>query len=193
MFGGPTRYIYSEDVIRYSTMSKIGSEGRSYRPIGFQDLFALARIARQDREIFFSGHPEWAKAYAKRVFCTALCQGAAKHYIDSTTGINDFDIYTFYKRHPQKRWYAKRIKSYDFGDQKFGQSIDKPNFAGRRVDCLGREIEVDGDEDCVAALRRYLQEGKTETAKLLAQKAVVLLEPNCGIVVWPISVTSKLK
>jgi hypothetical protein len=167
-------------------MSKVGSEGRSYKKIEFQDLMMLAQIARRDREDFFQNHVEWANAYEHRVFCVALCQGAAKHYIDSATGINDFDIYTFYKKHPRKHWYAKRIKSCDFGNSKFGQSVDQPKFVGRRVDCLGREIDVNNDEDVVTALQRYLKERKTETAKLLAEKAVILLEPNCGTVVWPI-------
>jgi hypothetical protein len=150
-----------------------------------EDLERLAKIARQDRETFFQSSPGWAESYAERALCVALCQGAALHYLDGTTGINDFDVYTFYRSHPQKRWYAKRIKSYDFGDAKFGQSVDRPDFVGRRVDCLGRAIDVQEGEDVITALRRYLQSGKTETARLLATKAIVLLAPACGTVVWP--------
>jgi len=117
--------------------------------------------------------------------CVALCQGAALHYLDRTTGINDFDVYTFYRRHPAKDWYGRRIKRRDFGDPKFGQSLDRPEFVGRRVDCCARSIDVASREDVETALRRYLREGRTKTATLLAAKAVVLLEPNCGRVVWP--------
>jgi hypothetical protein len=113
-----------------------------YEPIAVGDLERIGKIARQDRETFFQSSAEWAENYAQRVLGVALCQGAALHYLDGTTGINDFDVYTFYKSHPRKRWYAKRIKSYDFGDAKFGQSADRPNFVGRRVDCLGRAIDV---------------------------------------------------
>lgn len=165
-------------------MSHIGSEGRSYRPIDLDDLKRLAEIARRDSEVFFLKHDKWAELYVHRVICIALCQGAAAHYIDLTTGINDFDVYTFFRRHPQKRWYSKRIKSYDFGNSKFGKSVDRPDFVGRRVDCIGRDIEA-GEEDITAILSRYLQQGKTKTAKLLAKQAVVLLEPNCGEIVWP--------
>jgi hypothetical protein len=119
------------------------------------------------------------------VICVALCQGAAKHYTDGITGINDFDVYTFYKKHPAKNWYAKRKKYYDFGIPKFGKSVDKPNFIGRRVDCLSRSIELQKNEDIASALQRYLIEGKTETARLLSQKAIVLLEPNIGHIIWP--------
>jgi hypothetical protein len=52
---------------------------------------------------------------------------------------------------------------------------------------LGRAIEVDDTEDIVSALLRYLQEGRTNTARLLAEKAVVLLEPDCGKAIWPIN------
>lgn len=166
-------------------MSKVDSEGRSYEPIAVEDLEKLAGIAYQDRETFFQDFPNWAELYAQRVLCVALCQGAAMHYIDGLTGINDFDVYTFYKTHPQKHWYARRIKSYDFGNPKFGQSVDRPNFIGRRVDCLGRDINVKEGEDVIMALRQYIQNGKTETARLLATKAVVLLAPSCGTVVRP--------
>ncbi|HRJ59525.1 MAG TPA: hypothetical protein PLV64_24810 [Anaerolineales bacterium] len=172
-------------------MSRVGPEGRSYLPIEMADLYRLLEIAKQDREAFFYTHPEWRKYYSQRVIGVALCQGAAKHYVDGSTGINDFDVYTFYRKHPQRNWYAKRIKSYDFGDKKFGKSVDKPDFIGRRVDCLSRSIEVKKEEDIQTALRRYLTEGKTETAKLLAAKAVVLLEPACGEIIWPPSVSRR--
>jgi hypothetical protein len=167
-------------------MSKIGPHGRSFKAISYGDLKRLVQIAQKDRQEFFKQNPRWKAFYANRVVCIALCQGAAKHYVDSETGINDFDLYTFYKRNPRKRWYAKRIKSYDFGDAKFGQSVDRPNFSGRRVDCLGREIDIHGNEEIVNALQRYLLDGKTKTARTLAHKAVVLLDPHCGTVIWPI-------
>jgi hypothetical protein len=166
-------------------VSKVGRRYRSFLTIEKRDLRRLLKIATNDQEVFFATHPEWSKFYSRRVLCIALCQGAAKHYVDGKTGINDFDVYTFYKINPAKNWYAKRKKYYDLGNDKFGRSNDKPNFIGRRVDCLSRSIELRRNEDIVAALQRYLSEGKTKTARLLAQKAVVLLEPNIGQVIWP--------
>ena len=166
-------------------MSKVGKIGRSYRPISLSDLKLLADIAKQDRKYFFQSHNNWAKYYENNVICVALCQGAANHFIDMKTGINDLDVYTFYKNNPKKDLYAKRIKSYDFGNPKFGQSIDKPEYIGRRVDCLMRTIEINENENIILAMRRYLEEGKTKTAKLLANKSVVLIEPFCGKVIWP--------
>jgi hypothetical protein len=168
-------------------MSTIAPESRSYLVIEHSDLQRLADIARKDREEYFKKYPEWEEAYRDRVLCIALCQGAAKHFIDGKTGIHDFDVYTFYRHNPLKPWYAKRIKNYDFGDGKFGQPQNQPEFIGRRVDCLGRAIAVSAGESVTDALRRWLTERPTDTAKFLAQKAVVLVEPNCGIVVWPLS------
>lgn len=166
-------------------MSKVDSTGRSYRIIEITDLKRLALIARKDQDEFFKNYPEWARLYSGRQICIALCQGAALHYIDRSTGINDFDVYTFYRRHPQKYLYPKRLKYYDFGDAKFGQSQDKPNFIGRRVDCMVRSIDALEDEAAENSIQRYLINGNTETARFLAAKAVVFLEPNCGKVIWP--------
>ena len=165
-------------------MSKVNSAGRSYRAIEITDLKRLALIAQRDQIEFFENHPEWARLYSARKICIALCQGAALHYLDGTTGINDFDVYIFYRKHPAKDLYPKRIKSYDFGDAKFGQSQDKADFIGRRVDCLVRSIDASEGEDVEISIQRYLMGGKTETARLLAAKAVILLEPNCGKVIW---------
>src|SRR4051812_48699040 len=109
-------------------MSNIGPEGRSFLALDKSDLRRLLVIAQRDRDGFFKTHPGWARLYAKRVLCVALCQGAAMHYVNGTNGINDFDVYNFYKMNPKKAWYAKRIKQYDFGDPKFGQSVDRPEF-----------------------------------------------------------------
>ena len=166
-------------------MSTVGSSGRSYRKIEIADLSRLALIAQKDQSEFFDKYPKWARLYSGREICIALCQGAALHYIDGSTGINDFDVYVFYSRNPQKDLYAKRLKFYDFGDAKFGQSLDKPNFIGRRVDCMMRSIDGHENEAAEKSIQRYLMKGKTKTARLLAAKAVVLLEPNCGKVIWP--------
>ena len=166
-------------------MSKVDSKGRSYRTIEIADLRRLASIARKDQVEFFDSYPKWATLYSGREICIALCQGAALHYVDRSTGINDFDVYVFYRRHPYKNLYPKRIKFYDFGDAKFGKSQDKPNFIGRRVDCLVRSIDAIENEDAEISIQRYLIGSKTETARLLAAKAVILLEPNCGKVIWP--------
>ena len=167
-------------------MSDVGPEGRSYRPIERRHLERLLEIARADRDQFFCRHRDWA-IYADRVVATALCQGAALHYLRGEVGVHDFDVYTFFAAHRARRWYAKRNKPMDFGLPDFGQSPDRPHFVGRRVDLLGRGINVSTREDPAVAIRRWLVISPTRSAHYLRQKAVVLLEPvdRMGERVWP--------
>ena len=167
-------------------MSRVGREGRSFIRITAADLRQLATLVAADRRDFFSRHEDWARLYRRRILCTALCQGAALHFVHGEAGINDLDDYKFYATHPDRHWYAKRRRVCDFGDPKFGQSVDKPRFVGRRVDILGRDIPARPREDPVCAVVRYLKNGRTETARLLAQKAVVLIDPPkyLGKVIW---------
>jgi hypothetical protein len=113
-------------------------------------------------------------------------QGSAQHFVGGNAGINDFDVFTFYRRNPEKPWCYRWNVPYDFGDYEFGQAVDWPHFVGRRVDWLGRDIEVWKSDDAANALRGYIRQGRTKTARLLAQKAVMLLGPDLGRVVWPV-------
>jgi hypothetical protein len=159
---------------------------RSFATITLRDLERLLELARRDRDEFFATHRDWAEIYADRVLGTALCQGAALHYLRGDVGINDFDVYTFYASHPDRPWYAKRIKSVDFGDPKFGRSeVCRAKFIGRRVDLMARGLNVPPGTDMTEALVPYLDAPKTDTARELAQKAVVLLEPRLGTTIWP--------
>ena len=138
--------------------------------------------------MFFAKNHGWAELYGDRALGIALCQGAALHHVNPNIGINDFDVYTFYAAHPGRRWYAKRIQSVDFGDSKFGRSeVTKLGFTGRRVDLMGRTLGVPVGTQFGPALRAYLTSGLTRTARELAGKAVVILEPRdqLGTIVWP--------
>ncbi len=162
-------------------------EQRCHAPITTGDLERLLALAKQDRQQFFARHPAWAEYYADRILGTALCQGAAWHYVRGDVGINDFDVYTFYAASPARRWYAKRLASVDFGDPRFGCSeISRPDFVGRRVDLMGRALDVPPGTDLGVGLKTYLRLARTDTARELSRKAVVLLEPRIGEVVWPV-------
>ena len=160
----------------------------SFKPIGLSDLKRLLDLANADREDYFLRYPAWGKLYANRVLGVALCQGGALHFLDRSHGLNDFDVYTFYSAHPDRHWYPKRIKHVDFGDPKFGCSqVTNPDFIGRRVDLMGRELPFSVGNPLDASLRSYLADGKTRTARELARKAVIILDPVdlMGKVVWP--------
>lgn len=162
-------------------------EGRSYERLTPDDLSRLAAIAKDDRGARFARRPRW-RPYADRVLCVALCQGAALHYLDGRNGVKDFDVYTFYAEHPTGPFPYRWLTNLDFGPSRFGRYPGDPDrFRGRRVDLIGRSLAVSPDADPVEAVRQYLAAGRTETARHLASKAVVLLEPEGlrGEIIWP--------
>jgi hypothetical protein len=161
---------------------------RSYETITKSHLRRLANLAAQDREDFFGRYPRWRRLYSRRYVCTALCQGAALHYVDGKTGVKDFDVWTFYSASPTAPFPYRRTGHIDFGRSQFGtHPADARKYKGRRIDCLGRSLHCSSATGPVHALRTYLSESRTKSARLLSQKAVVLLHPSklCGKVVWP--------
>jgi hypothetical protein len=151
------------------------------------DLASLGRIAAVDRSDLFARRPDTGRLYARRLFAVALCQGAALHYLDGRNGIKDLDVWCFYTESPYRPFPYRRRGKRDFGHSKFGTTPGSPDFIGRRVDVIGRSIRGAKPSDQVGSLRRYLQAGATKSARLLAQKAVILIEPAplLGTVVWP--------
>lgn len=160
---------------------------RSYEPLTKADLKRLGEIAADDRADLFRRKPETAHLYGDRLFAVALCQGGALHYLDGKNGIKDLDVWSFFKPNPKRQFPYRRRAELDFGNPKFGQSADTPAFVGRKVDHIGRAIPDTDYSDPVAVLRRYLRGGATESARRLAEKAVILIEPASlfGTVVWP--------
>lgn len=159
---------------------------RCFDRISTEDLQRLGNIARVERNVFFDRNPQY-RVLGDKIIAVALCQGAALHYVNSETGIKDFDVWTFYARHPGLTFpHRRKVVARDFGDPKFGKSPDHPEFEGRKVDLLGRSLDVDAGTDPVKALEMYLHERKTQSAKKLAEKAVVLIEPVSllGLVIW---------
>ncbi len=170
-------------------MSSVGRKNRSFKSIRRADLQRLAEFARTDRHEFFEARPDWACDYRDRFLCSALCQGAALHYLNGEVGINDFDLYHFFTTNPKRHWcYRRPPRVFDFGNERFGRTVKYEDFVGRRVDVMGRDLIARKGADPVEAVQIYLQAGRTKTSRLLAEKAVVLLEPEelLGKVAWPI-------
>jgi len=166
-------------------------EERSYLTIDDDALARLAHIAKTDREGFFRRNPRWDRLYRDRVLCVTLCQGAALHFVDGRNGIKDWDVWTFFREHPDGAFPPRRRGEREFGDPRYGRSTVRSQYVGRCVDLIGRSIAAEDDEDPVQCIRRYLTSGKTESARRLAQKAVVRLEPadRRGEVIWPVEFT----
>ncbi len=161
---------------------------RSYLPITDSVLIRLAEIARADREVYYQRHADRAKELRHRLMCTALCQGAALHYVDGKNRIKDWDVWSFYRRGLNAEYPYRRRAEYAFEDQRFGLCRVPPEYLGRPVDVLGRSIEKEPSEDFADAIRRYLAAGRTTTVKKLSEKAAVIVEPEerRGEVVWPV-------
>lgn len=161
---------------------------RSMAPLTNEHLRRLAEIAETDREGLFSRKPHLA-VYRNRILLTALCQGAALHFVNGTNGVKDLDVYTFYAKDPSIGYPYRRIGTGDFGKSELGRHPDDHGFVGRRVDLLGRTLAVAPSADPVAAVRSYLRTGVTATSKELAKKAIVVVDPGprFGQIVWPVS------
>lgn len=162
-------------------------EERCFLTVSLDDLRRLAAIANRDLEELFARNERLRTCYKDRRLCVALCQGAALHLVDGKNGIKDWDVWTFFSRHPDGQFPPRRRVERAFGDPRFGRSVSRSQYEGRCVDLIGRSIDCDEGTDPADALRAYLREARTTTAQLLAQKAVVLLDPEqrCGEVVWP--------
>jgi hypothetical protein len=157
-------------------------EPRSHERISASDLHRLAEIAREDRARMFRASPNW-RPYEDRLLAVTLCQGAALHYLDGRNGVKDFDVWTFFARAPERPFpdaaLFRRRKIADFGPSRFGRTITAPPWMeGRRVDLFARSLDP-GD------IRQWLLGGRTESARKLAEKAVIELEPRPGQVLGP--------
>jgi hypothetical protein len=161
---------------------------RSYERITKTDLRRLGALALADLHSLFARYPETGRLYRNRLFAVALCQGAALHYIDGKNGIKDFDVWCFFRSTRLRPFPYRRNSTADFGRPKFGKSPGWEHFAGRRVDILGRSLDVAPGADPGPVLQSYLREGRTTTAHHLAAKAVVLILPTerVGEIVWPV-------
>jgi hypothetical protein len=164
------------------------SEERSFERITDGDLKRLGRLAAEDRAGLFARSERTRRLYAGRLFAVALCQGAALHRLNGTNGVKDFDVWSFYEAHSEGPYPPRRNGTADFGHPKFGRTPEYEHFVGRRVDFLGRSFPFDRSGDVARAIRSYLRRSGTESARFLAAKAVILIEPEdrLGEVVWPV-------
>jgi hypothetical protein len=161
---------------------------RTYQPIGDDDLARLAEFALADLADLAERGTVTGCRYRSRLVCVALCQGAALHYLDQSTGVKDFDVWSFFAAHPAGPFPSRRRIQRDFGPSRFSRHPHDPErFLGRRIDLCGRSLEVPNGADPAEVLRSYLATGRTETARRLSKKAIVLLWParRLGEVAWP--------
>ena len=107
-----------------------------------------------------------------------MCQGGAWHYINTTIGIKDFDIWLFYRKNEKVDLRCRHRKSIEDG------------YKGRRIDFLRRAIDRDLCDvyfnEADKCIMQYLLQRNTQTKRLLLRKPVVGLFPDqiAGKIMW---------
>jgi hypothetical protein len=156
------------------------------------DLQRLAALALGYFDDLFKRRPHVSGRFRGRLLMLALCQGAALHYVDGLHGVKDFDVWGFFKALPDASFPYRGVHGRrDFGPSRFGRHPnDDPNETGRegrRVDILGRAIDVGTGEGAAEAVCRWLANGpRGSSAWWLAQRPVIAIhpEPMLGEKIW---------
>lgn len=162
------------------------SPHRSFEKITQDDLARLASIARVDFAELFQ-RQEYSRPYEDRLRLLCLCQGAARHYVHGDRGVQDFDLWGFFEAIPAHEFPPRRRGMRDFGPSKFGRNPDDgDSFKGRRVDVIGRSISMAKNETPIESVVRYLREKRTNSARLLAERPVIVVWPEnyFGQIIW---------
>ena len=149
---------------------------RSYELLSLADLKIIGLVAMRNLAAIFDRAPV-AGLYRNRLILLALAQGSALHYVDGTNGIKDFDVWAFFEAGPSKPFPHRKRWSSDLGPSRFGRHPDDPGYTGRRLDLMGRSIELVRGESAEDAVRRWLASNAI-SAVALRQKPMFCLWPE---------------
>lgn len=146
-----------------------------------EHLKRLAALADTERDAFFTRNPRQTDRYRDRYLCTALCQGAALHFLGRGDGVKDFDVHFFYHQNPDHPLMARGVKA---------ERAEFNHFGVKEVHFLRTVVPpeyVEDSEGIVETLQYFLEETPTSNASHLAQKAVIGLHPKSLFerVIWP--------
>ena len=159
---------------------------RSYEPLHTDDLRRLADLAMLDLDAFFQRNIETARLYKDRLLGLALCQGAAEHFVRPGHGVKDLDVWVFFARNSVRPFPYRRRGCVDFGPSPLGRHPADKGYKGRRVDVIGRDISVEEEQSPSDAIRRYISQMRSKSARCLRMRPVVMLypSPDLGRIVW---------
>ncbi len=149
---------------------------RSYEPLTSADLRMISSVALRSLRAVFD-RATVAGLYRDRLLLLALAQGSALHYLDGTSGIKDFDVWAFFEAGPAKPFPHRKRWCTDLGPSRFGRHPNDAGYSGRRLDLMGRSIEVVSGENAEDAVRRWLA-SSARSAVALRQKPVFCLFPE---------------
>lgn len=161
-------------------MVSISESIRSFAPITPEDMTFFASHALGRLRRVYDTAPV-AALYKDRLALMVLAQGGALHYLSRDNGLKDIDIWAFFISGPDKSFPWRARWTADIGITKFGRSPDDHAYIGRRIDIMGRSIEIIPEETVVDAVRRWLR-GSSASAQLLSTKPAYAIYPEelCG-------------
>jgi hypothetical protein len=162
------------------------SPHRSFERITDDDLSRLGQIALDDFTDLCRRRQR-SRPYADRLRLIRLCQGAARHFVHGDRGVQDFDLWGFFQEIPDHPFPWRRRAKHDFGQSRFGRNPDDgETFEGRRVHVIGRSISMPEGKSPIESVQRYFREQRSESARLLAERPVIVVWPakDCGRIIW---------
>lgn len=163
------------------------SPNRSWETIEKADLSHLADLSKQCIDEMLRRTKTGSYYSTNTALMACLCQGAAQHYVHGDRGVQDWDVVFFFGINPLWKFPPRWRGVKDFGPSRFGKNPDDgPTYSGRRIDVLGRDIPVANGSNPVQTVIAYLREGRTTSARLWAERPLVVLSPTkmLGQVIW---------
>ena len=159
---------------------------RSFEPLTHADLQRLAELAIDDLRQLFTRRADTGELYRERLLMLCLCQGGAEHFVRHRHGVKDLDVWAFFSEHPARPFPYRRRGVQDFGPSHLERHPGDDGFEGRRVDIIGRSIKCAPDHAETECVHEWLRGGNTESARLIAQRPVVVIHPpdQRGRVLW---------
>lgn len=159
---------------------------RSFEILTIDDLQRVKELVIEDLKGLYERRSLTGRLYADRLIALCLCQGAAEHFVRPGRGVKDFDVWAFFSKHPVRAFPYRRRGTADFGLSRLGRHPDDTGFAGRRVDVIGRSLQVRDSQTGMEAVREWLCSGRTKSARLISLRPVVILAPErfLGQVLW---------
>ena len=166
-------------------MSK--SPHRSFEKIEIADLSRLIDLARECLDEMLARNETGQFYFSDRVLMACLCQGAARHFVHGDHGVHDWDVVFFFRTNPHWKFPPRWRGNRDFGLSRFGSNPDDgPEYSGRRIDVMGRDIPVSNGISAEQAIIAYLQAARTDSTRQWAKRPLIALTPGdmLGRIIW---------
>ena len=162
------------------------------------DLERLLELELEWRRELERRKEHW-RLYGSRLLCICLAQGGARHLIDGSTGLKDFDVYRVFAASPDRprpdpAIYRGRTHK-DFGPSHFGRRTDGefrglqrryPGIKWRNVDLFSIAVEARPGDDPVSGLQRLLEDPPTYKLACVAKKPFVMIDRRPPRIAWPL-------